>query len=116
MQAMSPPESVVRVNYIRVDYECNIFQATNPGLARVSCDGDVKDIVLQVREDDSALKALRMNQIKVYKLKTSVQPLPDRPSGAIKRTTRRSAEEDGKDEEIKKALEDLKTDKRNISA
>ena len=99
--------SVTQVNYIRVDHKRNIFQATDPGVALVDSRGLTKHIVLQAKEEKPALKALENEKIKVYKLKTPVQPLPDRPPGFLEHMTRLTAEQDAKDKEIRKAFAEL---------
>lgn len=95
---------MLEVSYIRVDRNRKIFQASDPGLVEVGSNGKVKDIVLQVREDKPALKALEMDKIHVYRLREPLKPLPLQRSGA---TTRRSAGEDAKNEPIRKAFKDL---------
>lgn len=102
---MPSPDSIIRVDYIRVDRNRKIFQAIDPGVAKVGVDDIVMDIVLQAREYTPSLKAFNMDKIKIYKLKTPVGRLPLQRSAA---TTRCSAGEDAKNELIKKAFEDLK--------
>lgn len=98
---MPPPNpvSTIKIYYIRVDNKRRIFQETSPGRIKLDANDDVEDMVHQVRERMPSLKALDYDKIKVYKLKTPLKFLPYQTSGAVRRSTRHSAE--GKDDEIK---------------
>jgi hypothetical protein len=82
--------------YICVDNSCWILQAYNPGIATTDSDGLVKNIVLQASEDISSLKQIKIDRIKVFKLRTPLHLLPYQPCKGVQHMTKHLLEEHAK--------------------